>query len=490
MTFPNMPLISRTEVDGVPTVWSPAPGPLTAALVVRIGRADERPIDGGITHLVEHLAMAPLGQPRYEHNAFVEGNRTVFFASGSPAEVTAFLDSVTRSLAELPLDRLDMEREILKREAQGRDDSAIEVHRHLRFGFAGHGLIGQPEFGLARLDADRIAGWSRYAFTRGNSALWLTGEPPGSLRLHLRDGPRRDGPPVTQIPDVALPAYVEGDIPGFGLGYLAPRRTGAGTFASIFHQRLRKRLRLDLGLVYEVLGSYEPLDAGHALGMIGTDCDDGQVDVVADVAFEELRSLLEGGATDTELGDELADLEAALNDPTAVAGLLDMMVSDDIFGRPPRSPEERYEEQRLTSAGDVATRAAEVRSSAILMASTDHRPDDFRPYPTSSAGAVAGREIKPLMSMLGLGRRQRLMIGPDGVSLRASDGTLTTIRYADCVVLERPADDEIVMWDRDGDRLYIPAIFWRGGSALLEEITAALPQDIVIHDRISVDLID
>ncbi len=94
------------------------------------------------------------------------------------------------------------------------------------------------------------------------------------------------------------------------------------------------------------------------------------------------------------------------------------------------------------------------------------------------------------MSMLGLGRRQRLVIGPDGVSLRASDGTLTTILYADCVVLERPADDEIVLWDRDGDRLYIPAIFWRGGSALIDEITAALPEDIVTHDRISVDLID
>jgi hypothetical protein len=92
--------------------------------------------------------------------------------------------------------------------------------------------------------------------------------------------------------------------------------------------------------------------------------------------------------------------------------------------------------------------------------------------------------------MLGLGRRQRLLIGPEGVTLRTSDGTVTTIRYADCVLLERPAEDEIVLWDRDGDRIYVPGVFWRAGRELIAEIAAALPADIVIEDRISLDLID
>jgi len=92
--------------------------------------------------------------------------------------------------------------------------------------------------------------------------------------------------------------------------------------------------------------------------------------------------------------------------------------------------------------------------------------------------------------MLGLGRRQRLVIGPEGVTLRASDGTMTTIRYADCVLLERPAEDEIVLWDRDVNRIYIPGIFWRGGGELLAEIAAAVPADLVVEDRISLDLID
>ena len=57
-------------------------------------------------------------------------------------------------------------------------------------------------------------------------------------------------------------------------------------------------------------------------------------------------------------------------------------------------------------------------------------------------------------------------------------------------MVERPADDDIVLWDRDGDRIYIPSIFWRGGEQILAEIMAAIPPDLVITDRISADLMD
>ena len=252
MGVSHMPSVVRTEVDGVPTMWSPAPGPLTAGLMFRVGRAHERPVDGGITHLVEHLAMAPLGQPRYDHNAFVEGDRTVFFATGSPQELVGFFDTVTRALASLPLERLDKEREVLRREARGREGSVVELHRHMRFGFQGHGLVGEPEFGLTSLRADRIDAWSKFAFTRQNASFWLTGEPPPDLRLHLADGVRLPAPELTSVPDVILPAHLKG-VPGFGMGFLTARRRGAGTFMSILHRRLRQHLRLELGIAYEVM---------------------------------------------------------------------------------------------------------------------------------------------------------------------------------------------------------------------------------------------
>jgi hypothetical protein len=155
-----------------------------------------------------------------------------------------------------------------------------------------------------------------------------------------------------------------------------------------------------------------------------------------------------------------------------------------------RGPEERYEEQRSTTIADVAARAAEARRSLLLLAAIDHHPDDVQAYPTSSSTSVSGREVKPLLSVLGIGPKQRLVIGPDGVTIRAKDGSLATVRYADCVVLERPDDDNVVLWGRDGARVWVPGPFWRGGEAVLAEIMAAVPSDRVIRERLSHDFLD
>ena len=87
--------IHQDEIDGVPTYWMDVPGPLSAALIFRVGRADEIPARYGITHLVEHLALAPLGVQDYEHNGGVESLRTVFEVAGSRADVARFLADIT-----------------------------------------------------------------------------------------------------------------------------------------------------------------------------------------------------------------------------------------------------------------------------------------------------------------------------------------------------------------------------------------------------------
>ena len=51
----------RSSVDGVPVFWTESGDEMLAGLVFRVGRADESLARGGITHLVEHLALYPLG---------------------------------------------------------------------------------------------------------------------------------------------------------------------------------------------------------------------------------------------------------------------------------------------------------------------------------------------------------------------------------------------------------------------------------------------
>ena len=67
---------------------------------------------------------------------------------------------------------------------------------------------------------------------------------------------------------------------------------------------------------------------------------------------------------------------------------------------------------------------------------------------------------------------------------------MATVRYEDCVVLERPKDDELVMWGRDLSRVYVPAAFWRGGEQVFAEIEAAVPPEIIVRDTFSHDYIE
>jgi hypothetical protein len=489
-TAPTLPSIQHTEVDGVPLLWADAPGQPILALHFRVGRADERAWEGGLTHFVEHLAMGTIGQPRYEHNAWVDTTRTVFYANGSPVDVASFGEAITTALASLPTDRLEHERSILTREGAGQSPGISDSHLNFRFGMTGFGLSGQPEFGLGAVTAERVAEWVRERFGRGNVMAFMTGTPPSDLRLELNDGAAFPNPRPVPEPTVPLPSHVMTPNGGVALGFLLERKVGAGTFLALYHRMLRQRLRLERGLIYDVLADYQPLDATWAAALVGGECDPKHAQEVADIALDELTRLMNGEVDQAELDAETADFRQNMEDPTQVAGLLDSMVRDELAGMPFRSAEERYREQQAVTAEHIAGHAAQARRSLLLLADVEQHTSDIVPYPMSSTDIVAGREVKPLLSVLGFGPKVRLTIGPDGVSLRAKDGSLATVRYQDCVVLERPKDDELVLWGRDLSRVYVPAAFWRGGEQVLAEIEAAVPPEIVVRDTFSHDYIE
>src|SRR5439155_980562 len=121
-TAPGRLIPYRVVVDGVPVFWLEVPAPLRAMLVFRVGQVDETLPTHGITHLVEHLAMYPLMQnleAANRINARVEPFRTRFMASGTPEEIATFLADVTTSLTNLPLDRLENEKKVLRRVTAG-----------------------------------------------------------------------------------------------------------------------------------------------------------------------------------------------------------------------------------------------------------------------------------------------------------------------------------------------------------------------------------
>ena len=94
---------------GVPHVVVPGPGPARARLLFRVGVADEEAHRRGLTHLVEHLTMRAVGRRPFEVTAHVDAWTTAFEATGTAADVTAFVEDVWAVLDDLPTEDADLE---------------------------------------------------------------------------------------------------------------------------------------------------------------------------------------------------------------------------------------------------------------------------------------------------------------------------------------------------------------------------------------------
>ena len=144
----------------MPVWWVDAPGEFFCSLMFRVGLADETLATNGITHLVEHLALFGLGRRDHPFNGFVDDQRCVFYASGERAEVLEFIRLVAASLGELPLDRLGVERRVLRAEASSAGGLYARLRGH-RFGAAGFGLVNYRELGLRWLGRTRARAAAR-----------------------------------------------------------------------------------------------------------------------------------------------------------------------------------------------------------------------------------------------------------------------------------------------------------------------------------------
>jgi zinc protease len=145
---------------------------MAAGLVFRVGQADETLARRGVTHLLGHLAIYSVGMVDYHHYMQTGPLITKFHTQGSESDVVTFLHAVCEALYELPLNRLDSERKIVKTEDASTPSSVDEYLAGLRYGARGHGLAAYPELGVHSIAPDELTAWAARYFTRGNAALW------------------------------------------------------------------------------------------------------------------------------------------------------------------------------------------------------------------------------------------------------------------------------------------------------------------------------
>ena len=284
--------LERCTIEGVPVFyWRQEVGLPVAGLTFRVGRVDETAPIGGISHLVEHLALPGRTGGAVDYNGTVDPLVTGFYGAGDPVDVRAFIASTTDLLASLPLERLEVETDPPSRGGDTHLGAAPAWHSNCASGQWGSGSRG-IRLRPTGLEEDTVLAWAASTSPAG-TALWLAGMEPGD-RARLPEGTRNAPPPEPEaLADLTTPAfYAAGWDTGFCLSFVAGRSTTASIALDVLADALRDRLRYELGLSYGIEADMQPLSAGLAHFVITADVADAHAGEWLASALDVIRTQL------------------------------------------------------------------------------------------------------------------------------------------------------------------------------------------------------
>jgi hypothetical protein len=475
--------VHRDEISGIPVFWADSPGPYVGSLLFRVGRIDERLHTSGITHLVEHLALpAAAPTPGLDWNGWVTLTMTGFWAAGEKDDVSRFLSDVANRLQNLPLERLETEKGILRAEEASAGRSVPAVLAGLRFGAVGIALIDWLELGLRRLDAESVSAWARERFTTGNAALWFSGAPPTDLSLSLPDGPRIP-PPRYEPPPDDLPAYVRWGRGGAALSLFAPRSYPLALAWMAAEQRAIRRLRYERGLIYSLSATNNPPNRDDANIVFLAECTDANVDAMRKGLLEVLDEIAADGPSDEERAQWLLGLETAAADPNSASSMAASYAEDELFDDF-ETNEEALEKMRAVTSAEAAAALREAMKSALLAIpeeGAEAPPPPFKEFAAAQPTMqIEGRRF-PLKGLKGrLGREGYAILGEDAVSWQGTDGKQLGIAFDECEALMTWEDGNVQLVEANGSWFTLDTNTLRGGDELKAAILRAVPEDRVI----------
>ncbi|NYV77315.1 pitrilysin family protein, partial [Streptomyces sp. UH6] len=471
-------LAGYTTTQGIPTLFAPRAGnEITAGLFFRVGCADETLATAGITHLVEHLALHRIGLSDAHHNGATANVFTLFHVTGTETEVVAHLNSVCASLRDLPLERLETEKEILRTEAAGRSRGVNQQLPLWRYGAQGYGLSSYSELGTWRLTPDEVRWWAQTRFTRDNAVLWITGDHvPDGLDLTLPAGRRIPAPePSSALPQT--PAYIGGDDGQVVLDAVVRRSTAASVFSDVLGRALFRELRQEGGYSYAVDADYSPRDAGWATVTAFADALPQKQDAVTGAFVDVLARLRAGRIEPAELESAKAKALKSLDGPDVAARALPSWALNLLMGHEILTPDQHREQIAAVTVEDVRDVAREAWSTALVQVpGRDLAWAGCASAPQFSEAAVAGTRHPSLED-----DRVTLVIGAEGVSLTMPDGPVT-VRFDRCVAMAARPDGARVLTGPDGFRVEVEPTLFKGVTPeRIAAIDAAVPTGAVVR---------
>ncbi|MFF4093247.1 M16 family metallopeptidase [Streptomyces sp. NPDC001834] len=472
--------IRETEVDGIRTVLAPASDEtFTAGLFFRVGVADETLATAGVTHLVEHLALHSLGLSDLHYNGATAATYTLFHVTGTPEEVTTHLNGVCAALRDLPVERLETEREILRTEAAGRSVGPDHQLPMWRYGAQGYGLTSYAEFGTWHLTAEAVLDWARTRFTRDNAVLWITSDTvPDSLDLTLPAGAPQPLPTLSSALPVA-PAYTRGGSGGVVMDGIVRRSTAATLFAEVFSRALYADLRQKGGYSYTAEAGYRPRDAEFATITAFADALPMKQDAVVGGFVDVVARLRAGTIDQAELDAARAKFRKHFQGPDVAASRLPAYALNLLTGHPNLTVAEHLAELDAVTVDDLREVARELHSTALFQ--VPGRGLDWAGF------AEAPQWSDPVET--GAGSRHRsleddsvvLTVSPEAVSMTTPTGSIV-VRYDACAMLLAYQDGGRHLVGLDGFRIPVePTLYKRLTPARLAVIDAGVPPEAVVH---------
>jgi predicted Zn-dependent peptidase len=425
-------VIDQTTVDGVETLFVRTAGPMRAGLTFRVGRADEPLYRSGITHLTEHLALFHLNLADYHFNGATGAVTTDFHLQGSADDITGYLAGVCEALTDLPLSRLEVEKEILRTEENSRSGSVMQPFALWRYGARGFGLLSYPEWGLSMIGPDDLRAWVARYFTKENAVLWVAGPdlPPG-LRLPLPSGVRQAVPaPTSALP--TTPAYFFGESTNVAIEAIVRRGPAVGVFTGVLERELFRALRQENGLSYTAAAISEPRGDGYSRVVALADALPDKQQAVLGGVIDVLAKLRVGRIDPADIAAAIGKAEDEFAAPDIDAVRLPAAAFNQLTGYPNRPIEQLLADLRAVTVAEVHQVAQEVSKNALLMVPCETVGPSwagFEAAPTRSSAAVTGTSYRFINS-----DDQSIVIGADGVSLVTKDG-VATVRYAECAAM-------------------------------------------------------
>ncbi|MEU8776762.1 insulinase family protein [Streptomyces sp. NPDC048606] len=469
--------IVRTTVGGVRTLLAAQsrPGPVSAGLLFRVGRADETLATSGITHLVEHLALHRHGPGDLHYNGATAAVYTHFHVTGTRADVVEYLGGVCAALRDLPMERLETEKEILRTEAAGRGHGPGHDMALWRYGSRGYGLTSYQEAGLHRLTAANVRDWAATRFTAENAVLWITDDTvPEGLDLTLPTGAWHPAPaPTSALP--TTPAWFRGDDGAAVLTAVIPRSTAGSLFTDLLNKELFRALRQKGGYSYTAGAEYHPRDGDFATVTAYADALPRQQDAMVGAFVDVLAALRAGTIPQADLESVRATALARFDSPDAALASLPGEAMNLLLRHPARSDAEARAAIEAVTVADLRRIAREVWADALVQ--VPGRGLDWAGLtaaPTASTDLVSGRRYTSLED-----RGTALLVAHDGVSMTSADRRIT-IRYAECSLVYAFPDGGRHLVGHDGLTLAIEPTLHGITAAELAPLDAGVPPAVVV----------